>query len=311
MNNSYALITGASSGIGAEIAKKLAKKGYNLILTARRTKLLENLANEIKQKHNINVDLISKDLSKYEAPKEIFDFCEENNYSVDFLVNNAGYGIKTSFHETSLDDEEDFIRVLGTSVIMMTKLFLPKTCIYLKHCLNIANSHNTKSNLLDRNIKTVKLLNKINMNFGSPTEYTTYNDVEKKIDYMDYVNTLIPDHNAILSYIKFIDSITSHDLSMQYLINQLEPFNMYDMNSSYYQTLKTFLNKEINLYKNNYSLKKRKFDKLQDFVEKPNYIKLETLLYNKTNNELINSIVKETYNIEECNNSEFISNIFN
>ena len=126
MNNSYALITGASSGIGAEIAKKLAKKGYNLVLTARRTELLENLANEIKQKHNINVDLISKDLSKYEAPKEIFDFCEENNYSVDFLVNNAGYGIKTSFHETSLDDEEDFIRVLGTSVIMMTKLFLPK-----------------------------------------------------------------------------------------------------------------------------------------------------------------------------------------
>ena len=126
MNNSYALITGASSGIGAEIAKKLAKKGYNLVLTARRRELLENLANEIKQKNNINVDLISKDLSKYDAPKEIFDFCEENNYSVDFLVNNAGYGIKTSFHKTSLDDEEDFIRVLGTSVIMMTKLFLPK-----------------------------------------------------------------------------------------------------------------------------------------------------------------------------------------
>ena len=97
MKNSYALITGASSGIGAEIAKKLAKKGYNLILTARRKELLENLANEIRQKHNVNVDLIAKDLSKYEAPKDIFDFCEENNYSVDFLVNNAGYGIKTSF----------------------------------------------------------------------------------------------------------------------------------------------------------------------------------------------------------------------
>ena len=67
-----------------------------------------------------------RDRSKYQTPREILNFCEENNYRVDLLVNNAGYGIKTSFHETSLDDEEDFIRVLGTSVIMLTKLFLPK-----------------------------------------------------------------------------------------------------------------------------------------------------------------------------------------
>ena len=72
------------------------------------------------------MSVIAKDLSKYQTPREIFNFCEENNYKVDLLVNNAGYGIKTSFHETSLDDEEDFIRVLGTSVIMLTKLFLPK-----------------------------------------------------------------------------------------------------------------------------------------------------------------------------------------
>ena len=52
--------------------------------------------------------------------------CIRDSYKVDLFVNNAGYGIKTSFHETSLDDEEDFIRVLGTSVIMLTKLFLPK-----------------------------------------------------------------------------------------------------------------------------------------------------------------------------------------
>ncbi len=126
MKNSYALITGASSGIGLEIAKKLAKKGYNLILTARRTDLLASLAEEITNKHNVHVDLISKDLSKYEAPKEIFEFCESKNYQVDLLVNNAGYGIKTSFHETSIETEEAFIRVLGTSVIMLTKLFIPK-----------------------------------------------------------------------------------------------------------------------------------------------------------------------------------------
>ena len=126
MKNSYALITGASSGIGLEIAKNLARRGYNLILTARRTELLQSLANEITNENDVHVDLISMDLSKYEAPQEIFEFCESKNYQIDILVNNAGYGIKTSFHETSIEAEEDFIRVLGTSVIMLTKLFIPK-----------------------------------------------------------------------------------------------------------------------------------------------------------------------------------------
>ena len=126
MKNSYALITGASSGIGLEIAKNLAERGYNLVLTARRRDLLESLANEITSKTDVKVDFISKDLSKKDAPKQIFEFCESKNYQIDFLVNNAGYGIKTSFHETDVEVEEDFIRVLGTSVIMLTKLFLQK-----------------------------------------------------------------------------------------------------------------------------------------------------------------------------------------
>ena len=126
MNNSYALITGASSGIGLEIAKNFAEKGYNLILTARRRDLLEEIAKDISSKNNINVDIISKDLSLKESTQEIFEFCEAKDYSIDILVNNAGYGIKTAFDKTSVEEEEKFIRVLGTSVIMLTKLFIPK-----------------------------------------------------------------------------------------------------------------------------------------------------------------------------------------
>ena len=125
MKNEYALITGASSGIGLEIAKRLASDGYNLVLTARRAELLEDLAREIKQSTGVKVDTISKDLSDANAPQEIYDFCQSNQYKVSVLINNAGYGIKTSFHQTSIEDEEKFIRVLGTSVIMMTKLFIP------------------------------------------------------------------------------------------------------------------------------------------------------------------------------------------
>jgi len=121
----YALVTGASSGIGLEVSKNLASKGYNLVLTARRTDLLNDLANDIENQYGVNVDVISKDLSLYDSPKEIYEFCESKNYNINLLVNNAGYGIKTAFHNTSVEDEENFIRVLGTSVIMLTKLFLP------------------------------------------------------------------------------------------------------------------------------------------------------------------------------------------
>ena len=122
----YALVTGASSGIGLEVSKNLAAKGYNLVLTARRTDLLNDLANNIENQYGVDVDIISKDLSLYDSPKEIYQFCKSNNYDINLLVNNAGYGIKTAFHNTSVEDEENFIRVLGTSVIMLTKLFLPK-----------------------------------------------------------------------------------------------------------------------------------------------------------------------------------------
>jgi len=124
MKNKYTLITGASSGIGLEIAACMAKKGHNLILTARRENILIKASKDISEKYKVKVDYIAADLSDIDAPEIIFNYCEENDYEVDVLVNNAGYGIPTSFHETSMEEEEKFIRVLGISVIAMTKIFL-------------------------------------------------------------------------------------------------------------------------------------------------------------------------------------------
>jgi short-subunit dehydrogenase len=126
MNKSYALVTGSSSGIGLEIAKCLAERKYNLILTARRENILRDLSLSISSKYKVKVDYISCDLSEQESPQKIYDFCETKKYSVVLLVNNAGYAIPTEFDKTSMEDEEKFIRVLGISVIAISKIFIKK-----------------------------------------------------------------------------------------------------------------------------------------------------------------------------------------
>ena len=103
MKKTYALITGASSGIGLQIANNLASTGYNLILTARREDRLLTIANEIAEKFDVKVDYISCDLSDIDAPKQIFKFCLSRGYEVEILINNAGYGIASPFHETPME----------------------------------------------------------------------------------------------------------------------------------------------------------------------------------------------------------------
>ncbi|MDC1492766.1 SDR family NAD(P)-dependent oxidoreductase [Flavobacteriaceae bacterium] len=121
----YALVTGSSSGIGLEIAKILASKGYNIILTARRKERLINLSKSIISDFKVDCDFVSCDLSEKVAPDKIYEFCIKNKYEIEFLVNNAGYAIPSTFIETTMEDEEKFLRVLGISVIALTKLFLP------------------------------------------------------------------------------------------------------------------------------------------------------------------------------------------
>ena len=121
----YALVTGASSGIGADIAKELAVLGYHLILTARRKDRLEEIARVISAENNIDIKVFISDLGQPSGAKDIYNYCKSGNYPIEVLVNNAGYGINKSFHNTSLEDEIKFLNVLGISVISLTKMFLP------------------------------------------------------------------------------------------------------------------------------------------------------------------------------------------
>jgi len=122
----YALVTGASSGIGYELAKLFAKDGRNLVVVARSQDKLEGLKTEIESKYGTDVVVLPKDLSDPDAPQEIFSQLEKGNINVDVLVNNAGIALYGMFSETNWQREAEIIQVNISSLTHLTKLFLKK-----------------------------------------------------------------------------------------------------------------------------------------------------------------------------------------
>ena len=123
----YALVTGASAGIGLEIARYLAIKGYDLILTARREDRLQKARRQILDKFpDRNVLVIPADLSKREECMRLFEesCAGAGSENIDFVVNNAGMGVYGRFLETDLEKELTLIDLNVTSVHILSKLFL-------------------------------------------------------------------------------------------------------------------------------------------------------------------------------------------
>lgn len=120
-----ALITGASSGIGEEFAKLFAKDKIDLVLVARNENKLKELAGELHQQFGVDVKVLSKDLSVLKQTEEIFNELQQENISIDYLVNNAGFGDYEFFAESEWKKQEEMINVNIMALTKLTHLFLP------------------------------------------------------------------------------------------------------------------------------------------------------------------------------------------
>jgi len=119
------LVTGASSGIGAEIARVAASDGFDVVLTARHEERLREVADSVEDEHGVGTTVLPKDLSNPDAPQELYDKVQDENIEVHTLVNNAGFGVYGGFDETDADTELDMLRVNILSLTQLTKLFVP------------------------------------------------------------------------------------------------------------------------------------------------------------------------------------------
>jgi short-subunit dehydrogenase len=137
----FALITGASKGIGKAIARELAARGYDLLLVARSEALLKELVAELTAGSKISCAWLAVDLASDQAARQVHDWCSRNRYPVSILVNNAGYGLSGPFEKWPVESHADMLHLNIITLVSLTRLFLPdlrkQPAAYI---LNIASS---------------------------------------------------------------------------------------------------------------------------------------------------------------------------
>lgn len=125
LSGQRALVTGASSGIGLELARVLAEQGANLVLVARREDRLRSLADELHRKHGVEAVVLAADLMKPGAPAEVFAATEGRGLAVDVLINNAGFGDYATFVESPWETFSGMLQVNAVALTELTHRFLP------------------------------------------------------------------------------------------------------------------------------------------------------------------------------------------
>jgi hypothetical protein len=123
--DSVALVTGASAGIGSEIARELARRGHGVVLVARRKQRLDALAEDLQAEYGVRAETIACDLGKPASRSRMFGRLTELGVDVEILVNNAGFATGGPFHEGDPTRELEQVRVLVEAVVALTSAFLP------------------------------------------------------------------------------------------------------------------------------------------------------------------------------------------
>jgi short-subunit dehydrogenase len=124
-NGRWTIITGASAGIGVELARLFAADGDNLVLVARRKDRLDALAAELTAQHRVTVRTRPLDLTESMAARELFDFVAAEGITVHTLVNNAGFGLRGRFHTLPAERQDDMVQLNVAALTTLSRLFLP------------------------------------------------------------------------------------------------------------------------------------------------------------------------------------------
>ena len=135
-----ALITGASSGIGLELAHLFARDGYRLVLVARNRTALRELATDLQTRYNAEIWISPKDLAHPASPLELYQELQESSVVLDVLVNNAGFGAEGAFLQTDWNVEGEMLQVNIVALTQLTKLFLPQIRAREGKLLNVAST---------------------------------------------------------------------------------------------------------------------------------------------------------------------------
>jgi short-subunit dehydrogenase len=122
----WALVTGASAGIGVALAQELAAGGTNLVVTARRKDRLEELAHSLGAKHKVKTEVFVADLGEPNSPGKVFAFTSQKGIEIDLLINNAGFGQYGEFPSVDTQRLLDMVQVNCSAVVHLTRLYLPE-----------------------------------------------------------------------------------------------------------------------------------------------------------------------------------------